>query len=80
MKIQTREEAAERARYCSKELYGAQIGEVTIERIEQLPLFKEPKEGWLVLTSFKDEDGHYTLQLEFTFDGSLRRSQEVGRE
>ena len=79
MAIQTREEAGARAEYCAKKLYGGNISAITVERLEEYPLFKEPKEGWLVLISFKDDDGHYTLQMEFTFDGILRKSQEIGR-
>ena len=76
----TQEEAQARALLCAVELYGSQISELKVERTEPFPLFKEPKIGWLVLVSFKDPDGCYTLQMEFSFDGNLTKSMEIGRE
>ena len=63
-----------------KALYGGAGQNVRIMKAEQFPLFKEPKEGWLVHTEFNDEKYEYSVQIDIQMaDGRITRSVELHR-
>ena len=63
-----------------KALYGGAVQNVRIMKAEQFPLFKEPKEGWLVHTEFNDEKYEYSVQMDIQMaDGRITRSVELHR-
>jgi hypothetical protein len=63
-----------------KALYGGAVQNVRVMKAEQFPLFKEPKEGWLVHTEFNDEKYEYSVQIDIQMvDGRITRSVELHR-
>ena len=63
-----------------KALYGHAVENTRVMKAEQFPLFKEPKEGWLVHTEFNDEKYEYSVQMDIQAeDGSITRSVELHR-
>jgi hypothetical protein len=49
-------------------------------KAEQFPLFKEPKQGWMVHTEFDDERFNYSVQMDIQMsDGRITRSIEMHR-
>jgi hypothetical protein len=53
---------------------------VTILKAERFPLFKEPKQGWLVHAEFNDDRFEYSVQLDVQMeDGSITRAVELHR-
>ncbi|MFC1865424.1 hypothetical protein ACFLYB_01760 [Chloroflexota bacterium] len=63
-----------------KALYSGAVQNVRIMKAEQFPLFKEPKEGWLVHTEFNDEKYEYSVQMDIQMvDGRITRSVELHR-
>ena len=63
-----------------KALYGGAIQNVRVMKAEQFPLFKEPKEGWLVHTEFNDGNYEYSVQIDVQMaDGRITRSIELHR-
>ncbi len=63
-----------------KALYGGAVKNIRIMKAEQFPLFKEPKEGWLVHTEFDDERYEYNVQIDIQMaDGRITRSVELHR-
>lgn len=64
----------------AKALYGRAVQNVRIMKAEQFPLFKEPKQGWLVHAEFNDERYNYSVQMDIQMaDGSITRSVEMHR-
>lgn len=64
----------------AKALYGRAVQNVRIMKAEQFPLFKEPKQGWLVHAEFDDEKYEYSIQMDIQMtDGSITRSVEMNR-
>ena len=64
----------------AKALYGRAVQNVRILKAEQFPLFKEPKQGWLVHTEFDDEQYNYSVQMDIQMtDGRITRSVEMHR-
>ena len=64
----------------AKALYGRAVQNVRIMKAEQFPLFKEPKQGWLVHVEFDDEQYDYSVQLDIQMaDGRITRSVEMHR-
>ena len=64
----------------AKALYGRAVRNVRIMKAEQFPLFKEPKQGWLVHVEFDDEKYDYSVQMDIQMaDGSITRSVELHR-
>ena len=64
----------------AKALYGRAVQNVRIMKAEQFPLFKEPKQGWLVHVEFDDEQYDYSVQLDIQMaDGRITRSVEMQR-
>ncbi|HEY92753.1 MAG TPA: hypothetical protein G4O17_03305 [Dehalococcoidia bacterium] len=63
-----------------KALYGQTMQNVKILKAEQFPLFKEPKEGWLVHAEFNDDKYEYAIQVDVQMaDGRITRSVELHR-
>ena len=63
-----------------KALYGQNMENVTILKAERFPLFKEPKQGWLVYAEFNDDRYEYAVQLDVQMaDGTITRSVEMHR-
>jgi len=64
----------------AKALYGKAVQNVRILKAEQFPLFKEPKQGWLVHAEFDDEKNEYSVQMDIQMaDGQITRSVELHR-
>ena len=64
----------------AKALYGRAVQNVRILKAEQFPLFKEPKQGWLVHAEFDDEKYDYSVQMDIQMvDGRITRSVELHR-
>jgi len=64
----------------AKALYGRAVQNVRILKAEQFPLFKEPKQGWLVHVEFDDEKYEYSVQMDIQMaDGQITRSVELHR-
>jgi len=63
-----------------KALYGQSMQNVAILKAERFPLFKEPKQGWLVHAEFNDDRFEYSVQLDVQMeDGSITRAVELHR-
>lgn len=63
-----------------KALYSASVQNIRIQKAEQFPLFKEPKNGWLVHTEFNDDNYEYAVQMDIQMcDGRITRSVELHR-
>ena len=63
-----------------KALYGKAMENVKILKADQFPLFKEPKQGWLVDAEFNDDKYEYSIQMDIQMaDGRITRSIERHR-
>ncbi len=63
-----------------KALYGQPMQNIKIMKADQFPLFREPKEGWLVHTEFNDDKYEYAVQMDIQMaDGRITRSVELHR-
>jgi hypothetical protein len=63
-----------------KALYGHAIQNTKILKADRFPLFKEPKEGWLVHAEFNDDKYEYAVQMDVQMtDGRITRSVELHR-
>jgi hypothetical protein len=63
-----------------KALYGSNMQNIAILKAERFPLFKEPKQGWLVHAEFNDDRYEYAVQLDVQMaDGTITRSVEMHR-
>ena len=61
-------------------LYGQAMQNTKILKAERFPLFKEPKEGWLVHAEFNDDKYGYAIQMDVQMaDGRITRSVELHR-
>ncbi len=61
-------------------LYGKSMENIKIMKADQFPLFKEPKQGWLVHTEFNDDKYEYAVQMDIQeVDGRITRSVELHR-
>ncbi len=64
-----------------KALYGRAVENIRIMKAEQFPLFKEPKQGWLVHAEFNDDKHEYSVQIDIQMmDGRITRSVELHRQ
>jgi hypothetical protein len=64
-----------------KALYGEAMQNVKIRKADRFPLFREPKEGWLVHVEFDDDKYEYSVQMNVQMaDGRITRSVELRRE
>ena len=63
-----------------KALYGQAMQNTKILKAERFPLFKEPKEGWLVHVEFNDDKFDYSVQMDVQMaDGRITRAVELHR-
>ncbi len=63
-----------------KALYGQAMQNIKILKADRFPLFKEPKEGWLVHAEFNDDKYEYAVQVDVQMaDGRITRSVELHR-
>jgi hypothetical protein len=63
-----------------KALYGQPMENIKILKADQFPLFRQPKEGWLVHTEFNDDKYEYSIQMDVQMaDGRITRSVELHR-
>jgi len=63
-----------------KALYGQAMQNVKILKADRFPLFKEPKQGWLVHAEFNDDKYEYAVQMDVQMaDGRITRSVELHR-
>jgi hypothetical protein len=63
-----------------KALYGSTMQNVKILKADRFPLFKEPKEAWLVHTEFNDEKYEYSVQMDVQMaDARITRAVELHR-
>lgn len=63
-----------------KALYGPNMQNITILKAELFPLFREPKQGWLVHTEFKDDRFEYAVQMDVQMEnGTITRMVELHR-
>ena len=61
-------------------LYGGTMQNVKILKADQFPLFKEPKQGWLVHAEFNDDKYEYSIQMDIQMaDGRVTRAVELHR-
>ena len=61
-------------------LYGSTMQNVKILKADQFPLFKEPKQGWLVHAEFNDDRYAYSIQMDIQMaDGRVTRAIELHR-
>ena len=63
-----------------KALYGRAAQSVKILKADRFPLFREPKQGWLVHVEFDDGKYEYSVQMDVQMaDGQITRSVELNR-
>ena len=63
-----------------KILYGQAMQNIKILKADQSPLFKEPKQSWLVHAEFNDDEYRYAIQMDVQMaDGRITRSVELHR-
>ena len=63
-----------------KALYGSAMQNIKILKADRFPLFKEPKQGWLVHTEFNDDRYEYSVQMDVQMaDGRITRVVELHR-
>ena len=63
-----------------KGLYGQEMQNVKIMKADRFPLFREPKQGWLVHAEFNDDKYEYAVQMDMQIaDGRITRSVELHR-
>ena len=63
-----------------KALYGQPMENIKILKADRFPLFREPKEGWLVHAEFNDDKYEYAVQMDIQMaDGRITRSVELHR-
>ena len=63
-----------------KALYGQAMQNIKILKAERFPLFKEPKQGWLIHAEFNDDKYEYSVQMDVQMaDGRITRAVELHR-
>jgi len=63
-----------------KALYGEAMQNIKILKAERFPLFREPKQGWLVHAEFNDDKYEYSVQMDVQMaDGRITRAVELHR-
>ena len=61
-------------------LYGQGMQNIKVLKADRFPLFREPKEGWLVHAEFNDDKYEYSVQMDVQIaDGRITRSVELHR-
>ena len=65
----------------TKALYGEAMHNIRILKADRIPLFHEPKEGWIVHLQFNDSRYEYDVQMDIQIaDGRVTRSIELKRQ
>ena len=63
-----------------KALYCKSMENIKLLKADQFPLFREPKQGWLVHAEFNDDKYEYAVQVDVQMaDGRITRSVELHR-
>ena len=63
-----------------KALYGEAMHNIKILKAERFPLFREPKQGWVIHTEFNDNKYEYSVQMDVQMaDGRITRAVELHR-
>jgi hypothetical protein len=63
-----------------KALYGPNMQDVKILKADRFPLFREPKQGWMVHLEFNDGEYDYSVQMDVQMtDGRITRAIELHR-
>lgn len=63
-----------------KALYGQAMQNIKILKADRVPLFKEPKQAWLVHAEFNDAKYEYSVQMDVQMaDGRITRAVELHR-
>jgi hypothetical protein len=63
-----------------KALYGQAMENIKVMKADRFPLFKEPKQSWLVHAEFNDDKYEYAIQMDVQIaDGRITRSVELHR-
>jgi len=63
-----------------KALYGQAMQNIKILKADRFPLFREPKQGWLVHVEFNDDKYQYSVQIDVQMaDGRITRAVELHR-
>ena len=61
-------------------LYGKAMQNIKILKADRFPLFREPKQGWLVHAEFNDDKYEYSVQMDVQMaDGRITRAVELHR-
>ena len=61
-------------------LYGETMQNIKILKADRFPLFREPKQGWLVHAEFNDDKFEYSVQMDVQIaDGRVTRAVELHR-
>ena len=67
-------------RKAAKALYGQAVQNIKILKADRFPLFREPKQGWLVHAEFNDDKYDYSIQMDVQMaDGRITRVVEMHR-
>ena len=63
-----------------KALYGQAMQNIKILKADRFPLFREPKQGWLVHVEFNNDKYEYSVQMDVQMaDGRITRAVELHR-
>jgi len=63
-----------------KALYGDAMQNIKILKADRFPLFREPKQGWLVHAEFNNDKYQYDVQMDVQMaDGRITRAVELHR-
>jgi len=61
--------------------YGEAVKNIEMIKAEKFPLFRTPKQGWLVEMEFNDDVYEYHIQIDVQMaDGRITRTHELYRE
>ena len=63
-----------------KALYDQAMQNIKILKADRFPLFREPKQGWLVHAEFNNDKYEYSIQMDVQMaDGRVTRVVELHR-
>ena len=61
--------------------YGGAVRNIEMIKTQKFPLFRTPKQGWLVDMKFNDDVYEYHIQIDVQMaDGRITRTHELYRE
>ena len=79
--ILSAEEVAPRLRKAASVLYNEELSIMRITKSEQMPLFAQNKEFWMVIAEFKSDTNLYKAQIDIRIDnGQITRFVETKRQ